>query len=578
MPRIAVIDREKCLKEKCHICIKVCPINRIGQPCVVADKENYPVIDENLCSGCGICVKKCPAKIISIINLKEEAGELIHQYGVNSFRLYNLPIPKKGVIGFVGENGIGKTTALSILSGEIVPNFGDWSKKLSLKDALKFFSGKETTNYFSNLEKIKISFKPQNIESFRSDILVSDFLSGGESEAAVVAAVEKLNLHSCMNKKMNEISGGELQMVVIARSLMQDADLYYFDEPCSYLDIYQRLIVANAIREISERVPVIVVEHDLAVLDYLTDYVYIFYGEPGVYGVVSGLKSSRVGINEYLDGFLTEENIRLRKEPIVFDIKGYGDLTTIGSVLFDYKNLKKKYEGFTMVAEGGNVREGEIIGIVGPNATGKTTFVKMLAGVEKSDDAGESGPNLKISYKPQYLKPSVGKVADVLKSYPMNEEVFEYVSKELRINELVEKECSKLSGGELQRLAISICLSQDADLYLLDEPSAFLDVEQRLSLAKIIKKRIKEKRAAFVVDHDIVFIDNISDRLIVFEGKSGVEGKASPPISKREGMNKFLERMKITMRREKETFRPRINKPDSVLDREQKEKGEYYYI
>jgi len=79
------------------------------------------------------------------------------------------------------------------------------------------------------------------------------------------------------------------------------------------------------------------------------------------------------------------------------------------------------------------------------------------------------------------------------------------------------------------------------------------------------------------IDHDIVFIDAIANRLMVFQGKSSVHGHASPPHSKREGMNSFLEVAGITMRRDKDSGRPRINKPDSQLDREQREAGEYFY-
>lgn len=580
MPRIAVIDRDGCLKAKCHLCIKVCPVNRIGQPCIVADDGTYPVIDENLCTGCGICPKKCPTKVISIVNLVEEAGERMHQYGVNAFRLYNLPLPQKGVIGLVGQNGIGKTTAIQILSGSLVPNLGEWwrskeEKEWVLDDVIEAFRGRDLGNFLTELkEGLRVSYKQQNVDKLRSETAVGVFL--GISQR-LESAIDSLGLNNVLDKKMNELSGGELQMVAIAATLAQDADLYFFDEPCSYLDVRQRLAVARAIRQLSEKAFVIVIEHDLAVLDYLTDYAYLLYGEPGTYGVVSGLKASRTGINEYLDGFLSEENIRLRQEPIVFDVRGLEAAEKSGKTLFDYGELEKSYPGFELKAASGMIKDGEIIGILGPNATGKTTFVKMLAGVERPD-SGERPTGMRVSYKPQYIRPPTGLVKDVLEEFELDGGVLAEMQKELALDRLIEKECTKLSGGELQRLAIAICLSQEADIYLLDEPSAFLDIEQRLLLARVLKKRIKDGKAAFVVDHDIVFLDNIADRLIAFEGISGVSGSASQPLPKREGMNAFLKSMEITMRRDKDTLRPRINKPGSVLDREQKEAGEYYYV
>jgi ATP-binding cassette subfamily E protein 1 len=135
-----------------------------------------------------------------------------------------------------------------------------------------------------------------------------------------------------------------------------------------------------------------------------------------------------------------------------------------------------------------------------------------------------------------------------------------------------------LSGGELQRVAIAICLSRDADMYLLDEPSAYLDSNQRMEAAKTVR-RVMEKRgrSALIVDHDIYFLDMVSDSMMVFTGKPGREGQANGPFDMRAGMNMFLEHVDVTFRRDNDTNRPRINKPGSTLDREQQEKGEYYY-
>lgn len=137
----------------------------------------------------------------------------------------------------------------------------------------------------------------------------------------------------------------------------------------------------------------------------------------------------------------------------------------------------------------------------------------------------------------------------------------------------------ELSGGELQRLSLAISLSQEAEVYLFDEPTAHLDVEQRIRAAKAIRRVTESKNAAaIIVDHDIVFIDYISQRAMVFSGEPGVEGQASRPMDLRSAMNRFLSEVGITFRRDKETKRPRVNKLDSYLDREQKEKGEYYYL
>ena len=128
-------------------------------------------------------------------------------------------------------------------------------------------------------------------------------------------------------------------------------------------------------------------------------------------------------------------------------------------------------------------------------------------------------------------------------------------------------------------MAIAECLSREADIYLLDEPSAYLDVEERLAVAKAIRRITKMSGVtAFVVEHDIVAQDFIADKLMIFSGEAGVEGHSGDPMKLEEGMNVFLKEMAVTFRRDQDTKRPRVNKEDSRLDREQKKTGRYYYV
>jgi ATP-binding cassette subfamily E protein 1 len=563
--RIAVINKDSCLGEKCSICIKVCPMNKLKKECIVIH-EKYPRINEDICTGCGICVKKCPTNSISIINLAEEKESVFHQYSVNSFRIFGFPVPREGITAIIGKNGAGKTTLIKLLSGKLKPNLGNIGLEMTFQEIAARFKGTEIGKYFKEIERLKISYKPQDIERFRSEKKVEEFIGNGKLQVS----------EESKSKRMDELSGGELQSLLVDLSLSADADIYILDEPCSFLDIAQRLSLAEKIRRKAEEGKrIIIVEHDLAILDYLSDYVYIVYGEAGVYGIVSNLKSSRVGINEFLDGFLKSENVRIRDEAVKFDLRGFEEVQ--GREMFSYSSFEKSYGPFRLFAKEGNVREGEIIGIIGENSIGKTTFVKVLAGIEKSDSHFEMRKS-RISYKPQYLRPPSGYVKDVLERVRGDEESYKYIFDSFNLGRIYEKRCESLSGGEIQKLAIAICLLQDADIYLLDEPSAFLDIEERLYLSKVLKKVIREGKCAFVVDHDLVFIDSISDRAIVFEGIPEVKGFASSPMSKREAMNTFLKKVDITMRRDKDTARPRINKRGSVLDREQKERGEYYYL
>jgi len=568
--RIAVLDKDRCKPKGCnYLCMRICPINKIGKECIIVSEETKkPIISESLCTGCGICIKKCPYDAIYIINLPEEIGNPIHQYGINGFRLYNLPIPKEGVVGVIGSNGIGKTTALKILSGELIPNLGE---SATWDEIIKKFKGNEIQSYFKKLSnnEIKAVYKPQYVDAIPKHVKgsVREILKKSDETGSFENLVVNLNLENSLHKDISELSGGELQRVAIAACLMKDADVYLLDEPSSYLDVKERLNMAHIIREIKNKY-IFVVEHDLIVLDYLSDYIHVIFGTPGAYGIISNIMSTRSGINEYLDGFLRSENMRFREE-IKFDIIPPKERLKSKKIV-EYPELIKDYDGFSLDVESGTLYESDVIGILGPNATGKTTFVKILANVVEADNI-KLDLNLKISYKPQYITPNDNLVLPL----KLKQELVDKFS----IKHLIDKKMSELSGGELQKVAIADCLSREADSYLLDEPSAYLDIEERLKLAKYIKRFAAEnKKSVMVVDHDILLVDYVSNELMVFEGESGKNGFASKPLDLRSGMNKFLRYRNVTFRRDPDTGRPRVNKPDSVKDREQKSSGEYYYV
>lgn len=581
--RIAVINRDKCKPKKCsQECIKYCPRVRTGDETIIIDE--VAVISEELCVGCGICVKKCPFGAISIVGLPHELeGKEVHRYGVNGFVLYNLPIPKKGsVVGLLGANGTGKSTAIRILSGQLKPNLG--KEEASWEEVFERFAGTELLDYLKRLAEgnVRVSVKPQYVEAIPKVYSgrAKELLAKVDELGIMDEIVDKLNLKNSLNREIREVSGGDLQRIAIAACLLRDAEFYFLDEVTSYLDIYQRTEVAKVIREKAEKRPVLIVEHDIAILDMLADYVHISYGEPGVYGIITVAKGVRVGINQYLKGYLTEENIRIREKPIEFEVFMPRDSVS-EKTLIEYPSFRKSFEGFRLTAEPGEFREGEVIGVVGPNATGKSTFVKILAGVLK-DDEEKLELNVKVSYKPQYVRADVSMpVGAFLRSInPAIDSSYyktEFI-KPLRLEELFERRLDELSGGELQRVAILACLLRDADLYLLDEPSAHLDVEQRTEVARIIRRfALNSCKTVLVVDHDIYLIDMVSDRLMVFQGEPGKRGVARRPMDMRSGMNTFLKNLGITFRRDEETRRPRVNKLNSRLDREQKARGEYYY-
>ncbi len=550
-------------------------------------KTKKPLISEELCSGCGICTNRCPFQAVNIINLPEALEEPIHRYGQNMFELFGMPsVREESVVGMLGPNGIGKSTIIRILSGELKPNLGNFEEEVSWEDIINFFKGSQLQNYFTKLSQgeLKVVHKPQMVDLLPKFIKgsVGDLLDGVNERDAMDGVTDVLELKPIMDRNIKNLSGGELQRVAIAAAVLREADFYYFDEPTSWLDVYQRLNAVKVIRELAEMgKSVLVIEHDLAALDAISDYVHILYGEPGAYGVVSQLRGVRVGINTYINGFLREENVRFRKQPIVFEVRPPSSEVDTEE-LTEYSDLKKSYKEFSLNVENGVVHHDEIITAFGPNGIGKTTYAKMLAGVTKPD-SGKINKKVKVSYKPQYLSSDFsGTVQELLITTAPNYGTNLFKTEIVRpfsLEELMDKEVQELSGGELQRLSVALTLAQEADIYLFDEPTAFLDVEQRLTTARTIKRVVESRNSAsIIIDHDIVFIDYISDRAMVFYGEPGVEGHTSAPMNLRSAMNRFLSDVGITFRRDKETKRPRVNKDGSYLDREQKEKGEYYYL
>ncbi|HYY40725.1 MAG TPA: ribosome biogenesis/translation initiation ATPase RLI, partial [Nitrososphaera sp.] len=396
--------------------------------------------------------------------------------------------------------------------------------------------------------------------------------------------IPQLGLQHILDRDISQLSGGELQRLAVAIAAAKDAEYYFFDEPSSYNDVYQRLAVAKVIRELAEEGKnVMVVEHDMTLLDYLSDYVHIIYGEPGAYGIVSGMQSTKVGINNFLEGFLPNENVRFREKAFRFDITSSNEDVLLDISVASYGNLTKSFPSFKLNVAAGAMRKGEIIGIIGANALGKTTFMRMLAGVEKPD-SGKIDVGATISYKPQYLNQEYdGDVRSLMYMAHLNpiegSSVEQQIIIPMGVNKLYEKNVKNLSGGELQKVAVVASLLRQADIYALDEPSAFLDAEDRIAVAKFLQRFVRAHgKSAIIIDHDIQLIDLVADSLVIFEGQPGLEGSATTPIKKEEGMNRFLKALSITYRRDETTGRPRVNKEGSRLDREQKESGNYYYL
>jgi ATP-binding cassette subfamily E protein 1 len=611
LERIAIVNSDKCKPKKCNFeCKKWCPVVKMGKLCIEVTKDSsISKISESLCNGCGLCSKKCPFGAVTIVNLpKGLEKDTIHRYSENSFKLHRLPIPRPGqVLGLVGSNGTGKSTALKILAGKIKPNFGNFNKSMIDKEIVSQFKGNELHTYFTKLyfENLKISMKPQYVDQIPkyinnkvSDILYSlpDYKNNiNEHKKYIDQLILDLELINILDRNISELSGGELQRFSIAYTCAKDADVYIFDEPSSFLDIKQRINVAKTIRSILLRkhnVYIIVVEHDLSVLDYLSDFICCLYGEPSAYGVVTMPFGVRDGINIFLSGFIPTENMRFRAFSLTFKISDQHELDENidknDHHLYKYPKMIKFNNDFKLQVESGSFTDSEIIVMLGQNGCGKTTFVKLLAGMINvdnilSDDIPEI-PNLCVSYKPQTISPKFsGTVRELfykkIKESYLHSQFNTDVLKPLRIDDIIDNNVLELSGGELQRVALVLCLGQPADIYLIDEPSAYLDSEQRIITSKVIKRFIMHaKKTAFIVEHDFIMATYLADKVIVYSGTPSIDCIANCPQQLLPGMNNFLKQLDVTFRRDPTNYRPRINKLDSIKDKEQKQSGNFFTI
>lgn len=596
LTRIAIVNSDKCKPKKCRQeCKKACPVVRSGKLCIeVAPDSRLAFISESLCIGCGICPKKCPFSAITIINLPTNLeSQVTHRYSANSFKLHRLPMPRPGnVLGLVGTNGIGKSTALKILSGKLKPNLGRFDNPPDWEDVIKYFRGSELQNYFTKLleDDLTSVVKPQYVDQLPKAIRgpeksVKALLNKAKQLDNLEDVLDELELRHIYDRDVPLLSGGELQRFAIGVTCVQNKDVYMFDEPSSYLDVKQRLAAARVIRSLSKHDNyIIVVEHDLSVLDYLSDYVCVLYGQPAVYGVVTLPHSVREGINIFLDGHIPTENLRFREESLTFRIAEAQDVFDNDQTRdYNYPAMEKTLGNFKLKIEGGSFTDSEILVMMGENGTGKTTFCRMLAGALKPD-GNQKVPDMRISMKPQTITPKFeGTVRQLffkkIRASFLSPQFQTDVVKPLKLDDFIDQEVKNLSGGELQRVAIVLALGLPADIYVIDEPSAYLDSEQRIIASRVIKRFIMHaKKTAFIVEHDFIMATYLADRVIVFDGQPGINAHANSPESLLTGCNSFLRNLDVTFRRDPTNYRPRINKNGSQLDQEQKLNGSYFFL
>ncbi|WZZ46562.1 hypothetical protein YC2023_042821 [Brassica napus] len=558
LTRIAIVSSDRCKPKKCRQeCKKSCPVVKTGKLCIeVTVGSKLAFISEELCIGCDY----------------QSSQRLGERYDPSLW----------GQHFQVAQAASSKARASPW-------NPPDW------QEILTHFRGSELQNYFTRIleDNLKAIIKPQYVDHIPKAVRgnVGEVLDQKDERNKKAELCADLELNQVIDRAVENLSGGELQRFAIAVVAIQNAEIYMFDEPSSYLDVKQRLKAAQVVRSLLRpNSYVIVVEHDLSVLDYLSDFICCLYGKPGAYGVVTLPFSVREGINIFLAGFVPTENLRFRDESLTFKVaetpqESAEEIQSYAR--YKYPTMTKTQGSFRLKVTEGEFTDSQIIVMLGENGTGKTTFIRMLAGLLKPDETEESDieiPEFNVSYKPQKISPKFQNsvrhlLHQKIRDSYMHPQFVSDVMKPLQIEQLMDQEVVNLSGGELQRVALALCLGKPADIYLIDEPSAYLDSEQRIVASKVIKRFILHaKKTAFIVEHDFIMATYLADRVIVYEGQPSIDCIANCPQSLLSGMNLFLSHLNITFRRDPTNFRPRINKLESTKDREQKSAGLYYYL
>ena len=637
MTRIAIVDSNKCKPEKCSKeCIKSCPPQKTGTKVIeiedldkivpnlsnssnssnlfyskLTNKKKIAKIVESLCIGCNQCVNRCPFNAIKIVNLPDEnSSPITHRYGLNGFRLYGFPILKQGKIcGIIGSNGVGKTTLIDIIGNKFKPNFEQFNKVLSDKEIINNFKGTIMQDYFKNLlgNKLLFSIKEQKIKltstlTKKSAQNVQDYLNSKSIDLNIVRNLESFNymeIEELLNLNFDTLSGGQLQRLKCWETSIVKADVYIFDEPTNFLDISQRLNVSKMIRTLSEENPksyIIVIEHDLSILDWISDELYIIYGKPTAFGIVSKPLTTLEGINMYLSGYISTQNIRFREQEFNFR-PPYEIQTQINDnsslKYINYESSIITFPNFNLTIPEGKIKlSGTINVVMGENGTGKTTFINWLSKNIETECCIKSQMNDIIQYANiDNTFPTVLELFDrKIRSSYWNKNFKSVVSNPLEINLLESKKINELSGGELQRVLIVLCLGSNGSIYLLDEPSANLDIEKRLIVIKVIKRFVSDfSKTVFVIEHDIAMCVGLgqepSSQMFIVKKNNNNNNKLiknceiSNPMDFFKGINGFLKLIGITMRISSGSAnRPRINKLDSQLDKNQRTCGNYYGI
>ena len=473
---------------------------------------------------------------LQIENISKSYGQKILFQGIG----FNINEGDK--IALVAPNGTGKSTLLRILAGNDKSDSG--GKILFLKDISIAFLEQDYP-YDPGL-----TIKEQILNSIRDrsskwpEHVMEEFLQTMKETASGFYL-------GSLDRKMGELSGGEVKRVALTQLLSLNAEFLIMDEPTNHLDIEAIEYLESYLSR--KRCTLLMVTHDRYFLDRVCNTVmeldhgavYTYKGNYQNYlekrderianynaetdkvrnllrrelEWIHATPCARSGKAKYrIDAFhaLSDRASQVYSTRQV-NMEGAAEASRLGSKIIDCHKVRLERGGKTVLNEFEyNFQRYERVGIVGRNGTGKTSFLEMLTGtLEPSSGVIERGESLKIGY---YRQKGI--------TFDRDDTVLDTVSdtrllgRFLFPHEMLNTRISKLSGGEKRRLYLLTILMQNPNLLILDEPTNDLDI---VTLNILEEYLLEFKGTLIIVSHDRHFMDRIADHLLVFTGDGNVK-------------------------------------------------------
>ncbi|MBQ7741137.1 MAG: ATP-binding cassette domain-containing protein [Eubacterium sp.] len=391
-----------------------------------------------------------------------------------------------------GASAAGKSTLMKLLKAEIAPK-GELSGEIRVNGIAGYVSQNVSESIVCDRVRSELSFG-----------LTGEGMSSGEAELLVAETASYFNLESKLDSEISKLSGGEKQMVNLAAVMITKPDILILDEPCSQLDPVSAERFMNTVKRLHRdfKTTVIISEHSSEEVYYLADSVLL-------------LEGGRLLIKDapqcVLDFCKSTENKMLCSFPLKMRLASFEakpaengekmpktDLEAKG-VFFAYEKGEGVLGGLDL-----SVFENKINAVIGPNSSGKTTLLKVIAGVYKPL-GGKVKTKKSVSMLPQ-------NVFDLFTKDTCEEEIaFGEITSFLEIDEIKKQHPFDLSGGQAQRLALAKVLETGADIILLDEPTKGLDAVLKIKLGELLGDLCKKGKTIVIVTHDTDFAGEYAD-------------------------------------------------------------------